>query len=189
MPPRSVLVAGPDWHRGSREHAVWALMNYGFRVVISSRFADIFRGNSGKQGLLTAQVAQDDAELLWKYLENEPGASVTVDLVSRTVTAGDIVAPFTVDDYTLAADGETSTTSGSPCATSRPSRPSRVTGPPTSPRPRSPEPRLTTAGLRRFAACPAQIFPAAARRAASVGSEALTRLCRPARGRLLRLAS
>ena len=97
----SVLVAGPDFGTGSsREHAVWALMNYGFRVVISSRFADIFRGNSGKQGLLTAQVSQDDVELLWKYLENEPGASVTVDLVSRTVTAGDIVAPFEVDDYT-----------------------------------------------------------------------------------------
>jgi len=97
----SVLVAGPDFGTGSsREHAVWALMNYGFRVVISSRFADIFRGNSGKQGLLTAQVSQDDVELLWKYLENEPGASVTVDLVSRTVAAGDIVAPFEVDDYT-----------------------------------------------------------------------------------------
>jgi 3-isopropylmalate/(R)-2-methylmalate dehydratase small subunit len=97
----SVLVAGPDFGTGSsREHAVWALMDYGFRVVISSRFADIFRGNSGKQGLLTAQVAQDDVELIWKYLENEPGASVTVDLVSRTVTAGDIVAPFEVDDYT-----------------------------------------------------------------------------------------
>ena len=97
----SVLVAGSDFGTGSsREHAVWAFMNYGFRVVLSSRFADIFRGNSGKQGLLTAQVAQDDIELIWKYLENEPGASVTVDLVSRTVTAGDIVAPFEVDDYT-----------------------------------------------------------------------------------------
>ena len=97
----SVLVAGADFGTGSsREHAVWALMNYGFRVVLSSRFADIFRGNSGKQGLLTAQVAQDDIELIWKYLENEPGASVTVDLASRTVTAGDIVAPFEVDDYT-----------------------------------------------------------------------------------------
>ncbi|WP_406830064.1 3-isopropylmalate dehydratase small subunit [Pedococcus sp. KACC 23699] len=97
----SVLVAGQDFGTGSsREHAVWALMNYGFRVVLSSRFADIFRGNSGKQGLLTAQVAQDDIELIWKYLENEPGASVTVDLVSRTVTAGEIVAPFEVDDYT-----------------------------------------------------------------------------------------
>jgi 3-isopropylmalate/(R)-2-methylmalate dehydratase small subunit len=97
----SVLVAGPDFGTGSsREHAVWALMNYGFRVVLSSRFADIFRGNSGKQGLLTAQLAQDDIELIWKYLENEPGASVTVDLGSRTVTAGDIVASFEVDDYT-----------------------------------------------------------------------------------------
>ena len=97
----SVLVAGQDFGTGSsREHAVWALMNYGFRVVLSSRFADIFRGNSGKQGLLTAQVDQGDIELIWKYLENEPGSSVTVDLVSRTVTAGDIVAPFEVDDYT-----------------------------------------------------------------------------------------
>ncbi|MGA8046039.1 MAG: 3-isopropylmalate dehydratase small subunit [Dermatophilaceae bacterium] len=97
----SVLVAGPDFGTGSsREHAVWAPMNYGFRVVISSRFADIFRGNSGKQGLLTAQVNQDDVELIWKYLENEPGASVTVDLESRTVTAGDIVCGFQVDDYT-----------------------------------------------------------------------------------------
>ena len=97
----SVLVAGPDFGTGSsREHAVWALMNYGFRAVISSRFADIFRGNSGKQGLLTAVCSQDDVELLWKYLENNPGASVTVDLGSRTVTAGDIVARFEVDDYT-----------------------------------------------------------------------------------------
>jgi 3-isopropylmalate/(R)-2-methylmalate dehydratase small subunit len=97
----SVLVAGPDFGTGSsREHAVWALMNYGFRAVISSRFADIFLGNSGKAGLLTATVAQDDVELIWKYLENEPGAEVTVDLVSRTVTAGEIVAPFRVDEYT-----------------------------------------------------------------------------------------
>jgi len=97
----SVLVAGQDFGTGSsREHAVWALMNYGFRVVISSRFADIFRGNSGKQGLLTAQVGQDDVELLWKLLENEPGTRVTVDLVSRTVRAADIQCPFQVDDYT-----------------------------------------------------------------------------------------
>ena len=97
----SVLVAGPDFGTGSsREHAVWALMNYGFRVVISSRFADIFRGNSGKQGLLTAIVAQDDVELIWKYLENNPGAEITVDLVSRTVHAGEIVASFQIDDYT-----------------------------------------------------------------------------------------
>jgi 3-isopropylmalate/(R)-2-methylmalate dehydratase small subunit len=96
----SVLVAGPDFGTGSsREHAVWALMNYGFRVVISSRFADIFRGNSSKAGLLAAQCSQDDVELLWKLLENEPGTSVTVDLESRTVTAGDLTAPFQVDDY------------------------------------------------------------------------------------------
>jgi 3-isopropylmalate/(R)-2-methylmalate dehydratase small subunit len=97
----SVLVAGPDFGTGSsREHAVWALMNWGFRVVISSRFADIFRGNSGKQGLLTAIVAQDDVELIWKYLENNPGAEISVDLVGRTVHAGEIVAPFEIDDYT-----------------------------------------------------------------------------------------
>jgi len=97
----SVLVAGPDFGTGSsREHAVWALMNYGFRAVISSRFADIFRGNSGKQGLLTGQAAQDEIELIWKFLENDPGAEVTVDLVGRVVTAGEIVAPFQIDDYT-----------------------------------------------------------------------------------------
>ncbi|MGL5849247.1 MAG: 3-isopropylmalate dehydratase small subunit [Phycicoccus sp.] len=97
----SVLVAGPDFGTGSsREHAVWALMDYGFRVVVSSRFADIFRGNSGKGGLLTALCAQDDVELLWKLLENDPGTSVTVDLVSRTVTAGDVVASFQIDEYT-----------------------------------------------------------------------------------------
>jgi len=97
----SVLVAGPDFGTGSsREHAVWALMNYGFRVVISSRFADIFCGNSGKAGLLTAQVGQGDVELIWKLLENEPGAEITVDLGSRTIAAKDIVASFEVDDYT-----------------------------------------------------------------------------------------
>ena len=97
----SVLVAGPDFGTGSsREHAVWALMNYGFRVVISSRFADIFRGNSGKQGLLTAQVAQDDVELLWKLLENAPGTEVTVDLAEKTVQAAELTCPFQVDDYT-----------------------------------------------------------------------------------------
>jgi 3-isopropylmalate/(R)-2-methylmalate dehydratase small subunit len=96
----SVLVAGPDFGTGSsREHAVWALREYGFRVVIASRFGDIFRGNSGKGGLLTAQVRQDDVELIWKYLENEPGATITVDLEQRTVIAGDITTDFTVDDY------------------------------------------------------------------------------------------
>ncbi|AXB44445.1 3-isopropylmalate dehydratase small subunit [Amycolatopsis albispora] len=97
----SVLVAGPDFGTGSsREHAVWALMNYGFRVVISSRFADIFRGNSGKQGLLAAQCEQSDVELLWKLLENDPGTEVTVDLQAKTVRAKDFTAPFTIDDYT-----------------------------------------------------------------------------------------
>ncbi|WP_199430629.1 3-isopropylmalate dehydratase small subunit [Qaidamihabitans albus] len=97
----SVLVAGSDFGTGSsREHAVWALMNYGFRVVISSRFADIFRGNAGKQGLLAAECEQSDVELLWKLLENEPGTEVTVDLEAKTVRAKDFVAGFTIDDYT-----------------------------------------------------------------------------------------
>ena len=96
----SVLVAGPDFGTGSsREHAVWALRDYGFKVVISARFADIFRGNSGKQGLVTAQVAQDDIELIWKALEHELGTEITVDLESKTVTVGALVVPFEVDDY------------------------------------------------------------------------------------------
>jgi len=97
----SVLVAGPDFGTGSsREHAVWALMDYGFRVVISARFADIFRGNSAKMGLVAAQVAQPDVELLWKLLENEPGTEVTVDLAERTVQARDLTVPFDIDEYT-----------------------------------------------------------------------------------------
>ena len=96
----SVLVAGPDFGTGSsREHAVWALRDCGFKVVISARFADIFRGNSGKQGLVTAQVAQDDIELIWKALEHEPGTEITVDLESKTVTVGALVVPFEIDDY------------------------------------------------------------------------------------------
>ncbi|BBZ23704.1 3-isopropylmalate dehydratase small subunit [Mycolicibacter hiberniae] len=97
----SVLVAGPDFGTGSsREHAVWALLDYGFRVVISSRFADIFRGNAGKAGLLAAQVAQDDVELLWKLIEQSPGLEITVNLQDRNITAGTVVVPFTIDDYT-----------------------------------------------------------------------------------------
>jgi 3-isopropylmalate/(R)-2-methylmalate dehydratase small subunit len=97
----SVLVAGADFGTGSsREHAVWALKDYGFKAVLSSRFADIFRGNSGKQGLVAAEVAQDDIELIWKVLENAPGTEVTVDLVAKMVTAGTVVAPFQIDDYT-----------------------------------------------------------------------------------------
>lgn len=97
----SVLVAGPDFGTGSsREHAVWALKDYGFKVVIASRFADIFRGNSGKQGLLAAQVAQEDIELIWKILETRPGTEITVDLDARTVVCDDVVVPFQVDAYT-----------------------------------------------------------------------------------------
>jgi 3-isopropylmalate/(R)-2-methylmalate dehydratase small subunit len=97
----SVLVAGPDFGTGSsREHAVWALQDYGFRVVISSRFGDIFRGNSAKGGLVTALVAQDDVELLWKLLENQPGTELTVDLRERTVQAPDLTVAFAIDDYT-----------------------------------------------------------------------------------------
>ncbi len=96
----TILVAGPEFGTGSsREHAVWALMDYGFKVVISSRFADIFRGNSGKGGLLTAQVDQATVDRLWQIIEADPAAAVTVDLVARTVSAADLVAPFDVDDY------------------------------------------------------------------------------------------
>ncbi len=96
----SVLVAGPEFGTGSsREHAVWALQDYGFRVVLSSRFADIFRGNSGKAGLLTAAVEQEVVERLWDLVEADPAASVTVDLVERRVRGGDVDAPFEVDDY------------------------------------------------------------------------------------------
>jgi 3-isopropylmalate/(R)-2-methylmalate dehydratase small subunit len=97
----SVLVAGPDFGTGSsREHAVWALMDYGFRVVISSRFADIFRGNAGKAGLLAAEVDQDDVELLWKLIEQQPGLEITVNLQDRNVSAGTVMLPFKIDDYT-----------------------------------------------------------------------------------------
>lgn len=96
----SVLVAGPDFGTGSsREHAVWALQDYGFRAVISSRFADIFRGNAGKAGLLTAQVDHGVVERLWALLEAEPGAEVTVDLHRMRVIAKGIDEPFYLDDY------------------------------------------------------------------------------------------
>jgi len=101
----SVLVAGPDFGTGSsREHAVWALMDYGFRVVISSRFGDIFRGNSGKAGLLAAKVDEKVVQRLWDFLDDNPGGLITVDLDSRTVKAGDgvdaIEDSFDIDDYT-----------------------------------------------------------------------------------------
>ncbi len=97
----TVLVAGPDFGTGSsREHAVWALMDFGFKVVISSRFADIFRGNSGKAGLVAAEVTQDVVEQLWKLIETEPTTQVVVDLQERTIQAGALTAPFRIDDYT-----------------------------------------------------------------------------------------
>jgi len=97
----SVLVAGPDFGTGSsREHAVWALKDYGFRAVLSSRFADIFRGNSGKQGLVAGQLGQDDIELIWKILVQSPGTRVTVDLQARQVRCQDVVAAMQVDEYT-----------------------------------------------------------------------------------------
>ena len=96
----SILIAGPDFGTGSsREHAVWALQDFGFKVVLSSRFADIFRGNSGKGGLLTGLVDQADIELLWAAVEANPALEVTVDLDKREVRAGDLTATFEVDDY------------------------------------------------------------------------------------------
>ena len=100
-----MLVAGPDFGTGSsREHAVWALQNYGFKVVLSSRFADIFRSNSGKAGLLAAEVDEKVVQRLWDLLEQEPGTEIAVDLEARTVSAGDgdgrIEDSFDIDDYT-----------------------------------------------------------------------------------------
>jgi len=97
----SVLVAGPDFGTGSsREHAVWALKDYGFKVVLSARFADIFRGNSAKDGLLTAVLKQEDIEILWKLVEENPELEVTVDLQAREVRVEGHVFTFEVDDYT-----------------------------------------------------------------------------------------
>ena len=96
----TIVVAGPEFGTGSsREHAVWALQNYGFRVVISPRFADIFRGNSLKGGLLTVQLDEPVVEQLWQLAEADATAEVTVDLESREVRFGSSVAPFELDDY------------------------------------------------------------------------------------------
>ena len=96
----TILVAGPEFGTGSsREHAVWALMDYGFKVVLSSRYADIFRGNSGKAGLVTAEVSQDVIEKIWALIEKDPSTQITVDLDKRQVKAGDLVADFQIDDY------------------------------------------------------------------------------------------
>lgn len=97
----TVLVPGPDFGTGSsREHAVWALQNYGFKVVIGSRFGEIFRNNAGKAGLLVAKVPQEVVEELWAFIEADPGAELTVDLPTRTITAGDQRYDFEIDDYT-----------------------------------------------------------------------------------------
>jgi 3-isopropylmalate/(R)-2-methylmalate dehydratase small subunit len=97
----TVLFAGPDFGTGSsREHAVWALRDYGFKAVIAPRFGDIFRGNSGKQGLLTATIPEAEIERFWAAIEAQPGVAATVDLLARTVTVGDLQAGFEIDDYT-----------------------------------------------------------------------------------------
>jgi 3-isopropylmalate/(R)-2-methylmalate dehydratase small subunit len=96
-----ILVAGADFGTGSsREHAVWALRDYGFSAVLSPRFADIFRGNAGKQGLLAGQISEEDAERLWQAIEAAPGIEATVDLVAKTASVGDITVSFEIDDYT-----------------------------------------------------------------------------------------
>jgi len=97
----SILVAGPDFGTGSsREHAVWALRDYGFKVVLSPKFADIFRGNAGKQGLVTGVVAESEVETIWAALEAQPGIEMTVDLGARTARVGDVQVTFDIDDYT-----------------------------------------------------------------------------------------
>ena len=97
----TVLVAGPDFGTGSsREHAVWALQNYGFKVVLSSRFADIFRGNSQKMGLLTVILSQDEIEKIWQVVESKPETQITVDLESKTVSYLGVTLNFAIDDYT-----------------------------------------------------------------------------------------
>jgi 3-isopropylmalate/(R)-2-methylmalate dehydratase small subunit len=97
----TILIAGPDFGTGSsREHAVWALLDHGFKAVLSPRFGDIFRGNAGKAGLLAAVVDEGDIVSLWSMVEADPTTVVTVDLEAKQVRAGDLVAPFDIDDYT-----------------------------------------------------------------------------------------
>ena len=97
----TVLIAGVDFGTGSsREHAVWALQNYGFKVVISSRFADIFRGNSQKAGLLTVVLPQDQVEMIWDAVEADPTVAITVDLEAKNVRVASATYAFEIDDYT-----------------------------------------------------------------------------------------
>jgi 3-isopropylmalate/(R)-2-methylmalate dehydratase small subunit len=96
-----VLIAGPDFGTGSsREHAVWALRDYGFKAVLSAKFADIFRGNAGKQGLVAGQITEADTEALWAAIEADPGVSITIDLEAKTASIGALVVPFEIDEYT-----------------------------------------------------------------------------------------
>ena len=97
----TVLFAGTDFGTGSsREHAVWALRDYGFKVVFSPKFADIFRGNSGKQGLVTGVISEAEVEAFWAKIEENPGVEAKVDLVKREVSVGDLTATFEIDEYT-----------------------------------------------------------------------------------------
>ena len=97
----SVLVAGPDFGTGSsREHAVWALRDYGFKAVLSSKFADIFKGNSGKQGLIAGEITEEDTQKLWDAILENPGVEITIDLVHRTATLGELTVEFSIDEYT-----------------------------------------------------------------------------------------
>jgi 3-isopropylmalate/(R)-2-methylmalate dehydratase small subunit len=96
-----ILIAGTDFGTGSsREHAVWALRDFGFTAVLSPRFGDIFRGNSGKQGLLTGTVSEPDVEKIWAIIEADPGIPISVDLTEKTATIGDLTVQFEIDDYT-----------------------------------------------------------------------------------------
>lgn len=96
-----VLVAGPDFGTGSsREHAVWALRDYGFKAVLSAKFADIFRGNSGKQGVIAGEITEADTEAIWQRLEANPGAEIAIDLNAQTATVGDLTVHFGIDEYT-----------------------------------------------------------------------------------------
>jgi 3-isopropylmalate/(R)-2-methylmalate dehydratase small subunit len=96
-----ILIAGPDFGTGSsREHAVWALRDFGFTAVLAPKFGDIFRGNSGKQGLLTGTISEQDVEKIWSIIDAAPGIQISVDLNSRTATIGETTVPFEIDDYT-----------------------------------------------------------------------------------------
>jgi 3-isopropylmalate/(R)-2-methylmalate dehydratase small subunit len=96
-----VLIAGPDFGTGSsREHAVWALRDWGFKAVFSAKFADIFRGNSGKQGFITGVITEDETKALWDLIDADPGVSATVDLPNQTLSLGEMTVSFEIDPYT-----------------------------------------------------------------------------------------